>query len=319
MARVHRSDPSAPGIRRLRRGRGFSYQWPDGSLVDDPDVRARIDGLAIPPAWDDVWICLEPEGHIQAVGVDAAGRRQYRYHDAWRRKRDRAKFRRLEGFGRALPMLRATVADDLHRRGFPRERVLAGTVRLLDGGAMRIGDESYAKQNGSYGLTTLRRTHIEIRGDTVHARFTGKSGVDQEVDVRDHELARLIAGLRRAHREPQLWAWRDRDLWRPVRRGDVNVHLRTIVGDGYSAKDFRTWHASVLAARTLAEHDPSEGRRAVRETYRVVADRLGNTPAVARASYIDPRVVDAFLDEGRTIDLVRSDADTALLNLLGAD
>jgi DNA topoisomerase IB len=282
-------------------------------------VRARIDGLAIPPAWDDVWICLDPDGHIQAVGVDAAGRRQYRYHDAWRRKRDRAKFRRLEGFGRALPMLRSTVGDDLHRRGFSRERVLAGTVRLLDGGAMRIGDESYAKQNGSYGLTTLRREHVRTRGDTVRVRFTGKSGVDQEVDVCDRELARLIAGLRRAHREPQLWAWRNGGGWRPVRRGDVNQHLRTIVGDGYSAKDFRTWHATVLAARTLAEHDPSEGRRAVRDAYRVVAERLGNTPAVARDSYIDPRVVDAFLDDGHTVDLSESDADQALLDLLDAD
>jgi DNA topoisomerase IB len=320
MARLHRSDPASPGIRRIARGRGFSYQWPDGSPVEDPDVRARIEALVIPPAWTDVWISMDPDGHLQAVGTDAAGRRQYRYHDVWRRRRDRAKFRRLEGFGKSLPMLRVAVEDELADRGYPRERVLAGTLRLLDTGAMRIGNETYTKQNGSYGLTTLRRDHVRISGETLHLRFTAKSGIEREFDVHDRELARLIAGLRRAHDQPQLWAWRDRRGWRAVRSGDVNRHLRSIIGEGYTAKDFRTWHATVLAAETLAEHDPSEGIKAVRAAYRTVAERLGNTPAVARASYIDPRVVDAFLDEGHTIraHTPGADADEALLALLDA-
>jgi DNA topoisomerase I len=318
MARLHRSDPSEPGIRRQRRGRGFSYVWPDGSLVEDQAVRERIDALVIPPAWTDVWISMDPDGHIQAVGFDAAGRKQYRYHDAWRRRRDRAKFRRLEGFGRSLPMLRAVVDDELDGRGYPRERVLAGTIRLLDTGSMRIGNETYTKENGSYGLTTLRRDHVRISGDTVRLRFTAKSGVDQSIDVHDADLARLLTGLRRAHSAEQLWAWRQRRRWRAVRSADVNRFLRSIVGDGYSAKDFRTWHATVLAAQTLAEHDPSEGVKAVRAAYRTVAERLGNTPAVARSSYIDPRVVDLFLDRGETIRAhdTGEDTDQALLALL---
>jgi DNA topoisomerase IB len=318
MARLHRCDPSQPGLARVRRGRSFSYVWPNGARVEDPAVRERIAALAIPPAWEDVWICTDPDGHIQAIGTDAAGRRQYRYHDAWRRKRDRTKFRRLEGFGRSLPTLRATVDDELDLRGFPRERVLAGALRLLDTGAMRIGNESYTKQNGSYGLTTLRRDHVRISGDTLRLRFTAKSGVAQAIDVTDHDLARLMAGLRRAHRSEQLWAWRNGQGWRTVRSEDVNRFLRSIVGDGYSAKDFRTWHATVLAAQTLAEQDPSTGKRAVRAAYRAVADRLGNTPAVARSSYIDPRVVDLFLDEGKTIPAGtrNGDTDVALLELL---
>jgi DNA topoisomerase IB len=318
MTRLHRSDPAEPGIHRVRRGRGFTYVWPDGTPVEDPDVRERIETLVLPPAWTDVWICIDPDGHLQATGTDAAGRRQYRYHDAWRRRRDRAKFRRLESFGRSLPVLRDAVDDALDRRGFGRERVLAGTLRLLDVGAMRVGNEDYTKQNGSYGLTTLRRDHLRISRDRVRLHFTGKSGVEQLVDVADHDLARLLAGLRRAHDEPQLWAWRDAKVWHPVRSTDVNTRVHELLGDGYTSKDFRTWHATVLAAETLGAHDPAEGVKAVRAAYRAVADRLGNTPAVARSSYIDPRVVDLFLDEGRTIRDLDQDPEAALLSLLAA-
>jgi len=318
MARLHRTDGSQPGIHRVRRGRGFGYVWPDGTPVEEPDVRARIEALVLPPAWTDVWITDDPQGHLQAIGTDAAGRRQYRYHDAWRKRRDRAKFRRLEGFGRSLPLLRDAVDDALESRGFGRERVLAGTLRMLDIGAMRVGNEDYTKQNGSYGLTTLRRDHLTISRDHIRLRFTGKSGVEQRIDVDDEDLARLLAGLRRAHDEPQLWAWRDARAWHLVRSGDVNTRLHEILGDGYTSKDFRTWHATVLAAETLAAHDQAEGLKAVRAAYRAVADRLGNTPAVARSSYIDPRVVDLFLDEGRTIGDAEGDPERALLSLLDA-
>jgi DNA topoisomerase IB len=316
MTRLRRSDPTEPGIRRRRHGRGFSYVWPDGTPVDDLEVRRRIKALVLPPAWTDVWICTDPDGHLQAIGTDAAGRRQYRYHDAWRRRRDRAKFRRLEGFGRALPTLRDAVDDELDGRGFGRERVLAGTLRMLDVGALRVGNEDYAKQNGSYGLTTLRRDHLTIGRDRIRLHYTGKSGVEQRVEIADHDLARLLDGLRRAHAEPQLWAWRDRRAWHQVRSADVNARLHELLGDGYTSKDFRTWHATLLAAETLADHDPAQGKQAVRAAYRAVAERLGNTPAVARSSYIDPRVVDQFLDEGRTIDADAPDPEAALLDLL---
>jgi DNA topoisomerase IB len=288
--------------------------------VTDRDVLERIRGLAIPPAWEDVWISPDPWGHLQATGVDAAGRRQYRYHDVWRARRDREKHRRIESFGRALPSLRRRVGRDLARPGLPRERVLAGAVRLLDRTALRIGGEEYARRNGSFGLATLRHDHVTIRGDRLELRFNGKAGKEHAVSLRDPAVARLVRNLARGDGDEVL-AWRDDEGWHDVRAADVNDYLRERVGEDHSAKDFRTWHATVLAASLLAGHDPAQGRRAVTAAIREVAAQLGNTPAVCRASYVDPRVVDAFLDEGVTISPTgrsREAVESAVLELLAA-
>ena len=323
MARLRRSNPDAAGIARRRHGRGFTYLDPSGARLDDEATLARIRALAIPPAWEDVWICPDPDGHLQATGTDAAGRRQYRYHDVWRERRDRAKFRRLQSFAAHLPDLRGQVSADLRRRGFEQPRVLAGTVRLLDRGALRIGSEEYQRRNGSHGLLTLQRTHMRISGDAITLRFPGKSGVEQHVRVRDAALARLLSGLRRAHNLAGVWAWRDGDTWRPLHGGEVNAYIREGIGEEASAKDFRTWHATVLATVTLAAHDPAEGKRAVASVMREVAAQLGNTPAVARSSYVDPRVVDRFLDEGKTVELGPAESSTeveaAVLRFLDGD
>lgn len=300
MPRIHRVDPNAPGLTRRRRGRGFVYLDRGGIPIADESVRRRIQGLAIPPAWEDVWICPDPWGHLQATGVDAAGRKQYRYHDDWRARRDREKHRRIERFGRALPVLRRGVGRDLARTGLPRERVLAGAIRILDLTALRVGGEQYAKQNGSFGLATLRREHVQVRCDRVALRFNGKSGKAHALLLRDERIARLVRDLADADGD-ELLAWCDDDGWHDVRAADVNEYLRARIGEEFSAKDFRTWHATVLAASLLAAHGPSGRRRAVTTVIREVAEEIGNTPAVCRAAYVDPRVVDRFLDEGATI------------------
>jgi len=301
MPRVHRIDPNGPGLTRKRRGRGFGYVGRGGESVADRETLERIRALAIPPAWEHVWISPDPLGHIQAVGVDAAGRRQYRYHDEWRARRDREKHRRVERFGASLPKLRGRVGRDLRRPGLPRERVLAGAVRLLDRSALRIGGEEYARRNGSFGLATLRRDHLKIQGSELELHFNGKSGKEHLLLVNDPLLARLLRELLDREGE-QLLAWMNQSGWHEARAGDINEYLRDTIGPDYSAKDFRTWHATVLAASLLAAHERREGRRVVAAVIREVADQLGNTPAVCRTSYIDPRVVDRFLDEGRTIE-----------------
>ncbi|HEX6844347.1 MAG TPA: DNA topoisomerase IB [Actinomycetota bacterium] len=318
MPRLHRVDPNEPGLTRRRWGRGFAYLDDRGERVTDPDVVERIRGLAIPPAWEDVWICPDPWGHLQATGVDAAGRRQYRYHDRWRARRDREKHRRIEAFGRSLPALRRRVGRDLALPGLPRERVLAGAVRLLDRTALRIGGEEYARRNGSFGLATLRHDHVEVHGDRLELRFNGKAGKEHAVSLRDPAVASLVRSLTRADGD-ELLAWRDEAGWHDVRAADVNDYLRERIGEEHSAKDFRTWHATVLAASLLAGHDPAQGRRAVTAVIRQVAEQLGNTPAVCRASYVDPRVVDAFLDEDTTITPTgrgRETIERAVLELL---
>lgn len=289
-----------------------------GARIEEGEILERIHALAIPPAWTDVWICPDPWGHIQVTGVDAAGRRQYRYHDAWRARRDREKHRRIETFGGRLPTLRRRVGRHLALPGLPRDRVLAGATRLLDRSALRIGGEDYARRNGSYGLATLRRDHVSVDGDRLELRFNGKAGVEHRIVVRDPSLARLVREL--AHTDAdELLGWCEGDTWRDVRAQDVNSYLKDALGEEHSAKGFRTWHATVLAATMLAAHDPDEGRRAVTAVIREVADRLGNTPAVCRASYVDPRVIDRFLDEGRTVELRgrgRHAAEDAVLRLL---
>jgi DNA topoisomerase IB len=316
--RVHRIDPNGPGLARRRRGRGFAYVGRGGSLVTDDETLERIHALAIPPAWHDVWISPDPLGHIQAVGVDAAGRRQYRYHDQWRARRDREKHRRVERFGYSLPKLRARVGRDLRRPGLPPERVLGGAVRLLDRSALRIGGEEYARKNGSYGLATLRRDHLQIRGSRLELHFNGKAGIEHLVRVNDRLLARLFREL--LERDARhLLAWSNGNGWHEVRAEEINDYVRNTIGPEFSAKDFRTWHATVLAASLLASHQRREGRRAVTAVIQQVAAQLGNTPAVCRSAYIDPRIIDRFLDEDRTIEPRRRGlraTEEAVLSLL---
>jgi DNA topoisomerase I len=296
---------AAPGISRVRRGRGFAYRRPDGRLLGDRHALARIRGIVIPPAWTRVWICERADGHIQASGYDARGRKQYRYHPDWRRVRDANKYERLVAFAKRLPALRRRVTRDLARDGLPREKVLATVVRLLELTMIRVGNDEYARTNGSYGLTTLRNRHVAVTAGTLRFRFRGKSGVAREVDVADRHLARIV---RRCQDLPgqELFQWVDADgAAHPVDSSDVNAYLREVVGDEFSAKDFRTWAGTVEAARVLAGVLPvpetAAGRkRQVVDTVKAVAKALGNTPAVCRRCYVHPAVLDAY-EQGRTL------------------
>jgi DNA topoisomerase IB len=304
-------------VRRVRRGRGFSYVGPDGAPASPEDVQ-RIRDLVLPPAWQDVWICPWPNGHIQAIGTDAAGRRQYRYHDQWRVQRDAAKHERVLEVARRLPAAREVVAQHLAQDGYGRERVLATAFRLLDLGFFRIGSEEYAEDNGTYGLATIRREHVSVHGDTIEFEYLAKHGKERHQSVVDAEVRTVVRGLqRRRDPSPELLAYKVGRTWRDVRSTEVNEYVREVVGGDVSAKDFRTWHATVLTAvglavSALAPQSPTAQKRAVTRVVKEVADYLGNTPTVARSSYIDPRVIDLFHD-GTTIGpaLERLGADAA--------
>jgi DNA topoisomerase IB len=289
----------------VRRGRGFSYHDEQGSLVDDPDAIERIAALAIPPAWTDVWICADPRGHIQATGVDDAGRKQYRYHDDWRAHRDRRKFVRMLEFAQRLPVLRERIDDDLRGRGLTSARVAAGAVALLDQGLFRVGSERYEDENESYGLTTLKVKHVRFRGGAAEFEYPAKSGQRSSHRITDPRLIALVRSLaRRGKPGDDLFAYREGRTWRDLDAGQVNDWIKETVGDEFSAKDFRTWNATALAAGALAAHDPqapsSRRKKAKTEAIALVAEQLNNTAAVARGSYIDPRVFDRF-DSGETI------------------
>jgi DNA topoisomerase I len=302
--RLRRSNVWGKGIRRQRRGRGFSFTDHEGAPVD-AETLERVRGLAIPPAWRDVWICPYPNGHIQAVGIDDAGRRQYLYHEAWRERRDEEKHRRVVELGRRLPDLRARVDADLSRSGLGRDRVLAGALRMLDRGVFRTGGEEYANDNGTRGVATLLRGDVEVRNGVLNFCFTAKGGIERRLRIRDAELAALITALRRGRSdEDRLLSYKDRTGRHDVRAEDVNEQLRSIVGEEFTAKDLRTWHATVLAAVAFAGVDPpssARGRARVESAVmREVSEQLGNTPAVARRSYVDPRVVTAW-ERGHTL------------------
>ena len=304
--RLRRVDCSAPGIRRQRRGRGFSYlDERSGEPVRDRETLERIRSLVIPPAWRDVWICTLPNGHLQAVGTDQAGRRQYLYHPVWRVRRDQEKFDHMLEFARALPDLRKKVAADLEGEELTRERVLACAVRLLDRGFFRIGSETYAEQNETYGLATMRRDQVAVAGDQLVFDYPSKGGKRRVASVVDPEVREIVARLRRRHGGPELLAWRDRGRWVDVRSDDVNRYLHELTGDDFTAKDFRTWNATVLAAVALsASWSVARSRtardRAISRAVKEVAGYLGNTPAVCRRSYIDPRLFDRYRS-GRTV------------------
>ena len=314
MPRTRRSDCSGPGIARRRSGRGFVYLDADGRRVTDEATVDRIRALAIPPAWRDVWICADPRGHIQATGVDAAGRKQYRYHDDWRRRRDQAKFDAMVAFARALPALRRRVARDLAAvddgaGGLGETRVLACAARLLDVGLFRIGGEDYAARNETYGLTTLRRAHVRVERDGLLFDFPAKHGVRRVQRVCDPDVRPVIVALkRRRGGSEELLAWRQGRpprRWVDVKAEDVNAYLKEAAGGDFSAKDFRTWNATALCAvalavRTREATSRASRRRIVKAAIDEVATFLGNTPAVARGSYVDPRVIDRF-EAGLTV------------------
>jgi DNA topoisomerase-1 len=303
--RLRRSDHSAAGITRQRRGKTFLYFDASGERVTDPDTLARIESLVIPPAWTDVWICPFESGHIQAVGTDDAHRKQYRYHDEWRRKRDLEKFDRILEFADMLPTLRTRVAEDLTLPGLPERRVLACAARLLDIGFFRIGSEEYAEQNNTFGLATIRRDHTSLDSNgTVTFDYIAKSGKHRVKAVADPEVCEVVATLlaRENDDNPELLAFRDADgYWVDVKSRAINAYLAEASGGAaVSAKDFRTWSATVLCAVALAVSEgaatsPTAIKRAVSRAVKETADYLGNTPSVCRASYIHPRVIDLFM------------------------
>jgi DNA topoisomerase I len=300
VARLKRSDCSEPGIRRRRRGRGFEYLDPTGERLTSPEDLERARELAIPPAWEDVWICRHPNGHLQATGVDSAGRKQYLYHQRWRERRDQEKFDAMIGFARALPRMRKRVAADLRMPDMSREQVLACAVRLLDLGFFRIGSEDYAERNESYGLATLLKQHVTVDGRELSFDYPAKSGVRRVHSIVDSEIRRIVSELkRRRGGGPELLAYRNSRRWHDVSSTEINDYIKDATRADFSAKDFRTWNATMLAAVLLAT-EGAEGttkvarKRAVNDAVKGVAFFLGNTPAVCRASYIDPRVFDRY-------------------------
>ena len=294
------STDSRPGFTRRRAGRGFTYRDTDGRPIRDREVIDRIRKIVIPPAWTDVWICPWPNGHLQATGRDARGRKQYRYHARWREQRGAENFGRMIAFAKALPRIRRTAEHDLAKRGMPREKILGAVVRLLELTLIRVGNDEYARLNRSFGLTTMRDRHATVRGSSVRVRFRGKGGQTHEVGLRDHRLATII---RRCQELPgqDLFQYVDEDgELRDVTSDDVNDYLREASGGDFTAKDFRTWAGTLLAYRALRALQPEDhgpaARRNVVQAMRLTAEKLGNTPAVARGSYVHPAVLDAYLD-----------------------
>jgi DNA topoisomerase-1 len=306
---------SMRGIARQADSEGFTYVDADGEPVLDPDTLARIKSLVIPPAWTDVWICPLANGHLQATGRDAKKRKQYRYHPRWRSVRDESKYERMLNFGHALPQIRAAVDTALKLPGLPREKVLATIVRLLEVTMMRIGNEEYARANKSFGLTTLRTRHVKVDGKAVEFHFRGKSGVFHNIKVEDRRLARIIARTRELPGQ-ELFQYVDGDGERhTVGSADVNDYLRTITGEDYTAKDFRTWSGTVLAALALREFEQfdseAQARKNIVRAIEAVAERLGNTPTICRKCYVHPAVLESYLD-GTIVEALRERTEREL-------
>ena len=291
---------SARGIHRETKGRTFRYVGPNGRVIREEKTLARIRALVIPPAWTDVWICSDPNGHLQVTGRDARGRKQYRYHVRWREVRDESKYAKLISFAQALPKIRRRVAADLRRRGLPREKVLATVVKLLETTLVRVGNDEYAATNNSFGLTTMRDRHADVSRTKARIEFNGKSGVNHEVDIRDPKLARIVGQCQDLPGQ-ELFQYVDRDgVVRDVGSDDVNKYLRQISGDDFTAKDFRTWAGTALAAEALQEFEDFDShaaaKRNITKAIERVAKRLGNTKAVCRKCYIHPAIIDAYMD-----------------------
>lgn len=300
MARLKRSDPSTPGITRVRKGRGFSYADRFGNRLEDAETLARIRSLVIPPAWADVWICPYPNGHLQAVGYDVAGRKQYLYHPQWRTMRDQAKFHHMIEFAHCLPELRRQIRQHLMQPDMGRDRVLAAAARMLDRGLFRVGSEQYAAKNATYGIATIRKGHVRLGSDfTVTFDFVAKHQKRQILTIADPDVYAVVEKLKRRRSGTELLAYKHGGRWVDIKSTDINGFIRSVSGGEFTAKDFRTWSATVLAATSLAARTDADSatarKRSVAAAVREVADQLGNTPAVCRSSYIFPRIIDEYL------------------------
>jgi DNA topoisomerase I len=306
---------SAPGIDRKRKGRSFVYVGPTGKVTRDQRTLIRIRGLVIPPAWHDVWICANPNGHLQVTGRDARGRKQYRYHPKWREVRDENKYDKLISFAHALPRIRRRVAKHLRQRGLTRQKVLAAVVKLLETTLVRVGNDEYAKSNNSFGLTTMRDGHVKVRGSVVRMEFNGKSGVGHEIDILDPQLARVVRQCQELPGQELLQYVDDDGTIHDIGSSDVNEYLREISGQDFTAKDFRTWAGTALAAQALREFEDFDTKAAAKRNLTMaierVAKRLGNTKAVCRKCYIHPAVIDAYMDRSLVATL-KARAETEL-------
>lgn len=313
-----------PGIRRVKRGAHFAFLAPSGKPIKDEAEIKRIRTLAIPPAYTDVWISPDPKGHLQATGRDARGRKQYRYHRLWREARDENKFERTAAFASALPAIRAQIARDMALPGLPRDKVLATLVDLLEITLIRVGNDEYAKENDSYGLTTMKNEHVRVQGETLRFHFRGKSGVEHAVAVRDKRLAKIVKSVRELPGQELFQYLAEDDSRSPVHSHDVNEYIERIAGAHFTAKDFRTWEGTMYCALALAAYDVAETvadrKRNIVEAVAAVAKRLGNTPAVCKKSYIHPGVIQDYLESG-ALELVERNVrkKTAAAHALSAD
>jgi DNA topoisomerase-1 len=306
-----------PGITRQKSGKGFKYTTADGTSVRDRETLKRIKALVIPPAWTDVWICLDPDGHIQVTARDAKGRKQYRYHERWREVRDATKFDRMLSFAEALPKIRERVQHDLALRGLPRERVLAAVVQLLGETFIRVGNAEYERNNDSYGLTTLHDEHVDIHGAKLHFEFRGKSGKEHAIDLKDKRLAKIVQRSQDVPGEHLFQYCDEQGNYHAVTSSDVNAYIREISGADFTAKDFRTWGGTTLAFMTLGGFDPCDSEAAAKKNVtamiRAVAERLGNTIAVCRKYYVHPAVIDCYL-RGDLAQYLREESNKDRLN-----
>jgi DNA topoisomerase-1 len=304
-----------PGFRRRKSGKGFTYAKADGTRISDPDIIKRIKSLVIPPAWTEVWICPFANGHIQATGRDAKNRKQYRYHPAFREVRESTKYERVVGFANALPAIRERVRKDMSKRGLPREKVLATVVHLLETTLIRVGNDDYAKQNKSYGLTTLKNRHVEVDGAEVRFRFVGKSGKQWSLQVTDRRVAKIIKACQDLPGQELLQYIDEDGKPQSVSSSDTNAYLREITGEDITAKDFRTWAGTVLAALALKElqsfDSAAQAKRHMRAAIERVAARLGNTPTICRKCYIHPEIITSYLD-GRLAQEIKLEVESEL-------
>ena len=307
------------GIQRKRAGKHFSYLGRDGKPIHDEEQLKRIRSLGIPPAWTNVWICPNPRGHIQATGRDAKGRKQYRYHPKWRAIRDETKYDRMMAFGKALPLIRERVEHDLRLHGLPREKVLATVVRLLDTTSIRIGNEEYARENGSFGLTTMRDNHVDVEGTTVEFHFRGKSGKEHTIDVKDRQLAKIIKRCQALPGHELFQYYDEHQQLHTIESDNVNAYLQQITGQDFTAKDFRTWAGTVTATcalQDLGEYETqTQAKKNVVRAIEVASKHLGNTPAICRKSYIHPEIIDAYLN-GSLLKALQHDDEQAVIEAL---
>jgi DNA topoisomerase-1 len=299
-ARLRYVSDTDRGYARRRRGKSFIYVRPNGEALRDRATLARIHGLAIPPAWRNVWICAAANGHLQATGRDARGRKQYRYHPRWREAQDESKYQRIIAFAKVLPKIRRAVARDLRKRGLPRDKVLAAAVKLLETTLIRVGNDEYARDNDSFGLTTMQDEHVRVRGATIRFDFRGKHGIEHEIDLEDRRLARIVHACRELPGQELFQYLDEAGAVCDVDSGDVNDYLRRIGGDDFTAKDFRTWAGTALAAQALREFQDFDSKAAakrnVTKAIERVAERLGNTQAICRKCYVHPGIIEAYLD-----------------------